>query len=286
MRVLVVGDERKGGTRAVVEAQVAWLQQHAEVRVEMARDAPLATADIDLVVVFGGDGSILAAVRRMGDQQRPTLGFNLGRLGFLTAFGADKVRHGLELALAGKLHEERRLLLSCWIERQDGSRTDPVLALNDGVLQRSASATIVTIQALRGTKELAAYAGDGLIVATPVGSTAYSLAAGGPILAPDLEALVLTPLASHTLTVRPLVIPADGGVDLMVEEAGGEESCSFVVDGQLPMQVRIGDRVVLRPAAARYRGLTRARGAFFEVLRDKLGWADLPRQRAQRRPRR
>src|SRR5262249_7183902 len=156
---------------------VEWLKKSVAVRVVLDHEATLDTHDVDLVVVFGGDGSILAAVRRMGDHQRPTLGFNLGRLGFLTAFGADQLRPGLEHALAGKLHEERRMLLSCRVERADGKTSGPLLALNDGVLARAASAAIMTVRASREGKELASYAGDGLIVATPTGSTAYSLAA-------------------------------------------------------------------------------------------------------------
>lgn len=283
--VLVVGDERKGGTREVVAEQVAWLESRARVTIVLDRDAPLHTEDVDLVVVLGGDGSILSAVRRMGEEQRPTLGINLGRLGFLTAFAASEARHGIELALAGKLHREDRVLLTCRVERADGSVTPSFLALNDGVLARAASAAIVTVTARRGGKELASYAGDGLIVATPTGSTAYSLAAGGPILTPDLPAVVLTPLASHALGVRPLVVSSNGAIELAVEDAGGADACTFVVDGQVPMDVRPGDRVVLREAGARFRALVRTKNAFFQILHEKLGWADLPRQRAQRKGR-
>lgn len=284
-RVLVVGDERKGGTKAVVEELAQWLEPKARVAIVLDRDAALDTRSTDLVVVLGGDGSILSAVRRMGDHQRPTLGINLGRLGFLTAFGSDKARQGLELMLLGKLHTEERILLECHVERHDGTATPPVLALNDGVLSRAASAAIITIRASRGAKELASYSGDGLIVATPTGSTAYSLAAGGPILAPDLPAVVLTPLASHTLSVRPLVVSAEGAIDLLVDDAGGAESCPFVVDGQVSLDVRPGDRVVLRQAKARYKALVKAKDGFFEILHEKLGWADLPRHRAQRKGR-
>ena len=284
-RVLVLGDERKGGTRAVVEAQVQWLQSRAAVSVVLDREAPLDTREIDLVIVLGGDGSILCAARRMGEHQRPTLGINLGRLGFLTTFSAEQARHGIELALAGKLHREDRVLLSCSVERANGSVTAPLLALNDGVLARAASAAIVTIRALRNGKELATYSGDGLIVATPTGSTAYSLAAGGPILTPDLPAIVLTPLASHALSVRPLVVSSEGAIEMVVEDSGGEAACTFVIDGQVPIEVRPGDKVVLRESKARFQALVRAKNAFFEILHEKLGWADLPRQRVQRKGR-
>ena len=196
--VLVVGDERKGGSRRAIDDFADWLRgEVGQVTVVFDRDEPLDHHECDLVLVFGGDGSLLGAARRMGQNQMPTLGINLGRLGFLTAFGHEQVRVAVHRALAGELHEERRIMLSVCVARADGSSTEPVLCLNDGVLSRSASAGIVTLTAARHDSELATYSGDGLIVATPVGSTAYSLAAGGPILAPDMDALVLTPLASR-----------------------------------------------------------------------------------------
>jgi NAD+ kinase len=278
--VVVIGDERKGGSRAVIESFAEWLRGEVdEVAVVLDRDARLDRLAADLVVVCGGDGSMLAAARRMGDNQRPTLGINLGRLGFLTAFKEEEARDAVRLALDGKLLEEPRLLLSCRVERGDGTQTAPVLALNDGVLSAVPSAGIVTIGALRGGRELASYAGDGVIVATPTGSTAYSMAAGGPVLSPDLDALVLTPLASHMLTVRPLVFQAEGGVQLRVLDGGGP--CSFVIDGQVSWPVSEHDVVTLRPAAVRFRQLTRGPGAFFEILREKFGWAHVPRRAAE-----
>ncbi len=279
--VLVLGDEKKGGTRSVVAEFESWLGQHQvdTVNVILDRDSPLQDQVADLVLVFGGDGSILAAARRMGENQLPTVGINLGRLGFLTAGGRERAREVIRMALDGKLTEEPRIMLACHVQRADGTGTEPVFALNDGVLHRPASVGSISIAALRNGDELATYRGDGLIVATPTGSTAYSLAAGGPVLAPWMEAVVLTPLASHSLALRPLVLPLQSGLDLLVQDADRRDGCVFSVDGQVEMEVSAADRVCLRPAPVKFRHLTRGKASFFEVFREKFGWADVPGER-------
>ncbi|MEZ5965358.1 MAG: NAD(+)/NADH kinase [Planctomycetota bacterium] len=277
LSVLVLGDERKGGVAGVVQRFCGWLEQRvARVECVLRRGGSVRSRDADLVVVFGGDGSMLAAARRMGTHQRPTLGVNLGRLGFLTACGVEDAERTLEMALAGDLHEEPRLMISCNVERRNGQVTRSVLGINDGVLARGAGCGIVTLRAERGGHELATYAGDGLIVATPIGSTAYGMAAGGPVVAPGIDAFILVPLAPHTLTVRPLVMPPCD-LDLVVVEAAGDGVCDFTVDGQVHTQVRVGDRVCLRPSPVRFRHLTRGRESYFDVLREKFRWAHLPR---------
>ena len=281
--ILVVGDERKGGSAEFLADFVAFAKtRFAQVVVVTDRDADLADVDADLVAVFGGDGSILGAARRMGLRQKPTLGINLGRLGFLAAFPAADARLGVEMWLRGELVEETRLMMHVHVERADGTpATKAVPFLNDCVASRDASAGIVTIRAQRPDRELATYSGDGVIVATPVGSTAYSLAAGGPVVSPRLDALVLTPLASHGLTLRPLVVPVGDGVDLLVVEAGGDAPCPLVVDGQVQMALRQGERACLRPAPMRFRHLTRGPASFFAILREKFGWAEVPRPRTR-----
>jgi NAD+ kinase len=282
-RVLILGDERKGGTAEVVGDFARWLQQDRadveSVAIVLDRDGPVDCAGVDLVCVFGGDGSILAAARRMGQFQRPTMGVNLGRLGFLTTCGLDRVQEAARAALDGTLYEEPRTMLRCHVEHSDGKSSEPVLVLNDGVLGRNSTSSIVSLSAVRDGVELANYSGDGLIVATPTGSTAYSLAAGGPVLAPDLAAVVLTPLASHSLALRPLVLPLAQGLDLLVQETGGEGTCPFILDGQVVERVAVGDRVCVRPTEVRFRHLSWGKESFFRVFREKFGWSDLPRQR-------
>lgn len=279
-RVLLLGDERKGGTKAIVQHHAAWLTgRGCEVEIVTDRDGSLEDRRADFVVVFGGDGSLLATARRMGDNQMPTLGINRGRLGFLTAFEDEHSQQALTMLLAGQLREEQRLMFSCSVVGLDGVASDPVLGLNDVVVSRAAVGGMIAVRAFRGNAELASYRGDGLIAATAAGSTAYSMAAGGPVLSPDLDALVLTPLASHTLSARPLVVPVGQGLDIEVVETGSKKYAYVQIDGQVQMQVPVGGRAVLRPAPIRFRHLGLGPGHFFDVLRAKFGFAGILKSR-------
>ncbi len=275
--VLVLGDERKGGTRAVVEEAANWLRGRCDrVDVVLDRECSLAAYRADFVVVFGGDGSMLGAMRRMGGNQMPTLGINLGRLGFLTAFDRARTHEALELALAGKLREETFGILECTVVEPGQAPSDPVLAMNDAVVSRAHAGGMVTVRAVRNGVEIATYRGDGLIVATAAGSTAYSLAAGGPVLTPGLDALVLTPLASHTLSARPLVLPACT-LELELLDPAGRRSGQLQLDGQVNLPMGRGARAVVRSAPFRFRHLSPGPDHFFRALRAKFGFADMPR---------
>jgi NAD+ kinase len=273
-RVQIVGDEQKGEVRQVLGELQPWLEKRADiVGVQLGRDSSLEDIDADFVVVFGGDGTILSTARRMGRTQLPTLGVNLGRLGFLAEFRVEGARTALELALEGRLEEERRLLLEC----QAPGESEPVLLLNDAVCQRGMQLGLIEISARVGHKSVTTYSGDGLIVATPVGSTAYSLSLGGPILAPGVDALVLTPIAPHALPVRPLVVTATQVIELLVEAPTGEPVGSLVCDGQIKLPVCGGDRILLQKAKNDFRLLTLENRDFYSILRSKFGWAGSPR---------
>lgn len=273
-RVLLLGDERKGASRRLVDEFAAWLQPRGcKVEVVLDRDSPLAAVEADLVVVFGGDGSLLGAARRMGENQKPTLGINVGRLGFLTAFEQGQAREATEKALRGELREEPRMLLLGTVVDGDGKEQPPVLLMNDAVVSREAQGPMITLRAWRGGVEVAAYRGDGLVVATAAGSTAYSLAAGGPVLTPDLPALVLTPLASHSLSTRPLVVPVDGGLEVEIVDTAGRGFSFLQLDGQVRKQMADGWRVRLQQAPFCFRHLGAGPGHFFRVLRAKFGFA-------------
>ena len=267
-RVLVLGDQSKGGVCRLLATLRPWLEERCVlVDVLLDREAPI-DVEADLIVVLGGDGSILSAARRMASRQLPTLGINMGKLGFLAEVRLEHVEEAIEAALRGELEEERRLLVECSATQLGAA----VHVLNDVVVQRGSERGMVTIGVRVGGAEVAQYVGDGLIVATPVGSTAYSLASGGPILAPNVEALVLTPLASHALPVRPLVVPADQEVELSLVAGAGR----LILDGQCDYGIELGERVVVRPSQDRFRLLSRKPGDFFEILRKKFGWAGSP----------
>src|SRR5262245_51978918 len=157
-RLLLVGDERKGGSKALIQHHATWLTgRGCHCEIVMDRESSLEDRDADCVVVFGGDGSLLGAARRMGQNQRPTLGINRGRLGFLTAFEYEQTQHALDLLLAGELHEEPRLMYWCSMVSLDGASTEPVLGLNDVVVSRAAVGGMILLRALRGSHELATY---------------------------------------------------------------------------------------------------------------------------------
>jgi len=275
-RILLLGDERKGGSRGRVRVFADWLcDQGCEVEVVHDRDSSLADRRSDLVIVFGGDGSLLGAARRMASNQMPTLGINFGRLGFLTAFESNRAKEAVEMALAGKLREQPRPLLAGSVVDRDGNATEPVLCMNDAVVSRRAIGGMIIVRASRAGEEIATYRGDGLIVATAAGSTAYSMAAGGPVLTPGLDALVLTPLASHALSSRPLVVPVEQGLEIEVIETGSKGYADLQLDGQVRMEVSEGSRAVLRPADVRFRHLWTGPDHFFRVLRAKFGFTGL-----------
>lgn len=281
-RLLLVGDERKGGTLLVVERHAAALRQRGfAVDTVVDREAPLPQPLADLVVVFGGDGSLLATARRMGDQQRPTLGINRGRLGFLTAFEYDQVDTALAMLLAGELQVAPRFMFWCTVVDVDGRTSEPVLGVNDVVVSRAGAGGMIITQAAHVAAagqpelELGTYRGDGLIVATALGSTAYSMAAGGPVLVPELDALVLTPLASHSLNARPLVLPVRDGVVVHLQETSNADYAYCQVDGQVQVPVGVGGRVRLEPAPMRFLQLGHGPGYFFEVLHAKFGFAGI-----------
>ncbi|MEZ4400874.1 MAG: NAD(+)/NADH kinase [Kofleriaceae bacterium] len=222
---------------------------------------------LDLVCALGGDGTMLAASRVVADRGIPVLGINLGQLGFLAGFLPTEARDALTAALAGNLRVEERTRLTVEITR-DGevvSRT----ALNDAVLHQGAMARIVDCDAWIDDVFVAAYRADGLIVSTPTGSTAYNMAAGGPILIPGVSGMMLTPICAHSLTNRPLVVPARSVIRLALRPEA--KDVVLTVDGQWARPVVPGDRVEITTAARPLRLLAGPQ-SYFDVMRDKLHW--------------
>lgn len=274
-RLLLVGDAKKGGSAELVAQHAEWLQSRGVATEEVTeRDAPLHDRDADAVVVWGGDGSLLAAARRMADNQLPVLGINRGRLGFLTAFEDEQTEVALERLLAGELCEETRLMFRCKVDAGE-PQAGNVLGLNDVVVSRAGAGGMIIVRVRRGDAEIGTFRGDGVIAATATGSTAYSMAAGGPVLAPDLDAVVLTPLASHSLTAHPVVLTIGAGLEFEVLETGDMPYAYCVIDGQVQIQVTEGTRVTMRPAPMRFRHLVQSPTQFFDVLVKKFGFAGM-----------
>ena len=224
----------------------------------------------DFALVLGGDGTLLSAARAVAHEGVPILAVNLGSLGFLTEVPLSELYDALGLFDQNSCPVELRSVLDCQLVR-GGECISRNFALNDVVVNKSAISRLVEFDLFIDGNFVFLYKADGVIIATPTGSTAYSLAAGGPVLMPSVDAFVVTPVCPHSLTHRPLVVTQDSEIELRIET--GEEQAFLSIDGQVGVPVRQGDRVVCRRAAHRVK-LLRMRRTFFEVLRTKLKWGE------------
>lgn len=228
--------------------------------------------DIDLVVVLGGDGTYLRAVRALEGRQVPILGFNMGSLGFLTVHAAREWRSLVRRALAGGLLRLPRTMILAEVRRGTRSRGE-FHALNDIVLERGNYSHLINSGIYLGRQRVADVKADAIIVSSPTGSTAYNLAAGGPILDPAVRAFIVTPVAAHALTTRPFVVPDDVEIRLKLA-AGREQKAHFIVDGQKQMELSVEDEVVIRKSAFDHLILRRPGFNSFWLLKEKLKFGD------------
>jgi NAD+ kinase len=226
---------------------------------------------VDLVVVLGGDGTLLSAARALGSHKVPILAVNLGGLGFLTTATLDKIYPMLELVLAGQHRTSERMMLEAEVFRK-GRMAERHTALNDAVANKAALARMLDFDVFVDGEQIGRYRADGLIVATPTGSTAYSLAAGGPIIHPGLDAFVITPICPHMLTNRPLVIPDTSIVEIDFAAAEGE--VYLTLDGQIGIQMEPTDRVAIRKSSNKVAFVRPPQKTYFEILRSKLRWGE------------
>jgi NAD+ kinase len=225
---------------------------------------------IDLLVVLGGDGTLLHGGALVAHRKVPILGINLGHLGFLTSCAPADAQLAIERALAGELPLEERLRLRVEVTRGSGEKVTR-FACNDAVVSQGALARLIELESFLDDRLITRYRADGLIVATPTGSTAYTLAAGGPIVTPEVRAFVVTPICPHALTNRPVVVPATSRV--MVRLGAPAEHVQLTVDGQWGTGLADGDRVEISAAAEPLR-LFRSPQSYFDVLREKMNWGE------------
>lgn len=255
---------RQRGYKLYLDQETAQYVDGAEVvaRKDMGERHP------DFALVLGGDGTLLSAARAVAHEGVPILAVNLGSLGFLTEVPLSEMYPTLEAVASGSCPFEERALLDCTLFRGPDSLAHH-FALNDVVVNKSAISRLADFDLLIDGVFVFNYKADGVIIATPTGSTAYSLAAGGPVLMPSVTSFVVTPVCPHALTHRPLVVPDKAQIELRVE-TGGEEAY-LSIDGQVGVPVQQGDRIVCRLAAHRVK-LMRVHRTFFDVLRNKLKW--------------
>lgn len=251
------------GVRVEPDKEAArWLERPARERSELGHR-------VDLMVVLGGDGTLLAVAREMGESAVPILGVNLGQLGFLAEVAPDEQLDVLERVLEGDYETVERMRLEVRAER-DGRELARYLALNDAVITRSELSRMIDLEMLVDGAPVTTYHGDGLIVSTPTGSTAYTLSAGGPILMPGSRVFVVTPICPHTLTQRPIVLPEASRLEIRVFPREGQ--AQLTVDGQTGLTLVSGDRVVVAASQRPVHFVVDNHRSRFDVLRTKLGW--------------
>jgi NAD+ kinase len=226
---------------------------------------------IELLIVLGGDGTLLSAARALGSHRVPILAVNLGGLGFLTSVTLDELYPVLEQLMAGQHATSERMMLDAEIVRK-GQVSEHERALNDAVATKAALARMLEFDVYVDRDHVGRYRADGIIVSTPTGSTAYSLAAGGPIIDPQLDAFVITPICPHMLTNRPLVIPHTATIELDFGPAN--EPVYITLDGQVGFQLEPKDRVIVTQSTSRVSLVKPPRKTYFEVLRSKLRWSE------------
>jgi NAD+ kinase len=228
----------------------------------------LIPSKVDMIVVFGGDGTILSVARLVGSRSVPILGVNLGGLGFITEISKDEVCGGMNNILSGKYSFEERIMLIADVYR-NGKKLKQHNALNDIVLHKSALARMIELDIHINNKYVTTFKADGLIISTPTGSTAHSLSAGGPILYPTLESFLMTPICPHTLTSRPIVLPDAFTLDISVKKG---DDVYLTLDGQEGLPLKVNDKVKIKKADYKTRFLHLHDRDYFKVLRTKLNW--------------
>ena len=226
----------------------------------------------EMVVVLGGDGTLISTARVIGERDIPILGVNLGSLGFLTEIALDELYPALEKCLRGDYRVSERIMLRAVVER-DGRETASHLVLNDVVINKGALARIVDLKTKVNSFDLATFKADGLIISTPTGSTGYSLSAGGPIVNPSMNCIVITPICPHTLTNRPIVIADSSVVDITVKSLE-DEDIFLTLDGQVGLELRSGDRIRVSRATHTAKLVMSEERDYFAVLRTKLKWGE------------
>lgn len=229
---------------------------------EMARS-------VELVVALGGDGTMIAAARLLGEADVPVLGINYGTLGYLAEFRSEEMFSGLEAVFGGQYAVEARVRLAVEVFREE-TLCMRNRVLNDVVINKSALARIIHIEAYLDRHLISAFRADGLIISTPTGSTAYNLSAGGPVVYPSMNAVVITPICPFTLSDRPIVVPDDALIEVLLKTPN--EEVFLTLDGQVGLPLAVGDRVLIRKSRTPFKIVQPPDRNYFEVLREKLRW--------------
>ena len=282
MNLGVVGNPRYADLAVVLRelaglAPALGVRLFSEPRLEPFWDRPvpfIETAPLDALITFGGDGTLLRGARLLNGQEVPVLGVNLGRVGFLTGVQRADLKRSVDALVRQDYHLERRLTLTASVSLADGTLVCTQRALNDVVVHKGGVARVVRVNVMVDGERVGPFSADGIIIATPTGSTAYSHSAGGPILLPGLEAICITPICAHTMTVRPLVASATSIIAVEPMQ-GWAEDLLVSFDGQTGIMLAEGARVEVQRCDTAVCLVRLGRLGYFSLLRDKLHWGDL-----------
>jgi NAD+ kinase len=279
MRVVLLSSRARAGTSEVLAQVRATIARHATVVGEFdVNDTLPPDLKADRAVVIGGDGSIMAALRIFMAHATPVVGVNTGRLGFLAEFDTASLETHATAIFGANPVIRQRMVLAVSVRAADGTTRYEGLAVNDCVVTAGAPFRMIELALRLDGENGPEFLGDGIIIATPVGSTAYNASAGGPIVHPDVEAIIVTPNAAHSLAFRPVVVPASLAVQAHVVRAN--EGTTLVVDGHINVSLRVGDTVVAKRHHDMARIVARPDSSYWETLVDKMRWAESPNYRA------
>ena len=253
------------GTARIQHEQI---EQKTGCSVDVVKDEKLAPG-VDLILVLGGDGTMIATARMIGDTEVPVIGVNYGGLGYLAEFPIEELFAALDAILAGQYKVQRRLMLAVELWRGEELITRNRV-LNDVVVNKSALARIIEIEAYLNDQFVNSFRADGLIVTTPTGSTAYNLSAGGPVIFPSMNVVVITPICPFTLSNRPIVVPDESLIEVRLMT--DNEEVALTLDGQVGFSLKVRDRIVIRKSNTTFNLVQPPNRNYFEVLRDKLKW--------------
>jgi NAD+ kinase len=279
VKVYVLGNEQRPGVVAEVERWLPMLREKTEVLlVDLCQEQDMSTCPgADLALVFGGDGAILRAARQMGYRQIPVLGINLGRLGFLADIHPNDFAGCFDQVVAQQFRVTKHLMFECTIETAAGRTTH--LGLNEVAVHAMPPLRMLDLELEVDGIAASRFNGDGLIVSSPIGSTGHNLSAGGPILAQQLQAFVITPICPHTLTHRPIVESADRTYGIRVCQAVAD--ALVVIDGQTSVQISVHDRITIRKAPVQFQLVKVTGHSYYQTLHDKLRWGTPPSYRTE-----
>jgi len=274
-KVLILGNMSKAGVREQIARLRKWFEQRAEIVVIAAVDEALEPEAkvADLAVILGGDGTLLSAARTLAGTGVPLLGVNMGKLGFLAEFSVEHMVKHFDDVLTGKVAPIERVMLELAFRRAGADEFLSPVA-NDVAISAGQPFRMIHLHVAQGRSDIAQYVGDGLVISTPSGSTGYNMSAGGPILEPTLDAVAITPIAPHSLSLRPIVVRSDQPIRVTAVKVNA--GTAVIIDGQISRPLKTGDVVEIRRAPCGAMIVPHPGRGFFKTLADKLQWGRSP----------